>query len=163
VHGTLDFSRYLSLTPALLAVAGTNAFLEELLFRGLLMSKLNIAFGPYLSTFLQAVIFASWHVGITYTPYVLVFVVLYVFPVGLLAGYLTRSSGSILPSWIFHAGVDIPIYPGVPLLRLLDLGEIECEPDDRIRAPVDVGHTDTRRGYHRSRSESFLTDKTGDD
>ena len=110
VHGTLDVNRYLSLTPTLLVVAGMNAFLEELLFRGLLMSKLNIAFGPYLATFVQAVIFASWHVGITYTPVVLVFIVLDVFPLGLLAGYLTRSSGSILPGWLFHIGVDIAIY-----------------------------------------------------
>ena len=110
VHGTIDISRYLSLTPTLLVVAGTNAFLEELLFRGLLMSKLNMAFGPYLATFLQAVIFASWHVGVTYTPFLLVFLVLNVFPLGLLAGYLTRSSGSIFPSWLFHVGADIPIY-----------------------------------------------------
>jgi membrane protease YdiL (CAAX protease family) len=60
----------------------------------------------------QAVIFASWHIGVSYTASVLVFVVLLVFPLGLLAGYLTRSSGSILPSSILHAGVDIPIYLG---------------------------------------------------
>jgi uncharacterized protein len=112
VHGTIDFSRFLSLTPALLLVTSTNAFLEELLFRGLLMSKLNIAFGPYLATVVQAVIFASWHLGVTYTPFVLVFVVFFTFPLGLLAGYLTRSSGSILPSWLFHWGADMPIYLG---------------------------------------------------
>jgi uncharacterized protein len=112
VNGTISFSRYLGLTPALLAVVATNGFLEELLFRGLLMSKLNIAFGPYLSTFVQAVIFASWHIGVSYTSSVLVFVVLVVFPLGLMCGYLTRSSSSILPSSIFHAGADIPIYLG---------------------------------------------------
>jgi membrane protease YdiL (CAAX protease family) len=112
VHGAMDLSRYLRLTPALLLVAGTNAFLEELLFRGLLMSKLNIAFGPLLATFLQAVVFASWHVGITYTPFVLIFIAVDVFPLGLFAGYLTRSSGSIVPSWLFHAGADLAIYLG---------------------------------------------------
>ena len=112
VHGTIDFNRYLSLTPALVVVAGTNAFLEELLFRGLLMSKLNIVFGPYMATVVQAVIFASWHVGVTYTASVLGFVVLVVFPLGLIAGYLTRSSGSILPGWFFHAGADLSIYLG---------------------------------------------------
>ena len=112
IPGTLDLTRYLGLTPALLIVVAINAFLEELTFRGLLMSKLNIAFGPYLSTFVQAVIFASWHVGISYTSSVLLFVVLFVFPLGLIGGYLTRSSGSILPSSIFHAGADIPIYLG---------------------------------------------------
>jgi membrane protease YdiL (CAAX protease family) len=61
------------------------------------------------ATLVQAVIFASWHVGITYTPFVLLFIALYVFPLGLLAGYLTRSSGSILPGWLFHIGVDMAI------------------------------------------------------
>ena len=112
VHGTIDFSRYLSLTPALVVVVLTNAFLEELLFRGLLMSKLNIAFGPYAATLVQAIIFASRHVGVTYTASVLVFVVLFVFPLGLITGYLARSSGSILPGWFFHAGADLPIYLG---------------------------------------------------
>lgn len=111
-QGSLDFSRYLSLTPALLVVIGTNAFLEELFFRGLLMSKLNIAFGPYVATLVQAVIFTSWHAGITYTPFLLAFLLLFIFPVGLLAGYLTRSSGSILPAWLFHMGADIPLYVG---------------------------------------------------
>lgn len=111
-NGTLNFSRYLRLTPALLVVVGTNAFLEELFFRGLLMSKLNMAFGPYLATLVQAVIFTSWHAGVTYTPFVLVLLLLFIFPIGLLAGYLTRSSGSILPSWLFHMGADIPLYVG---------------------------------------------------
>jgi uncharacterized protein len=111
-NGSISFSRYLGLTPALLAAVAANGFLEELMFRGLLMSKLNIAFGPYLSTFVQAVIFASWHVGVSYTSSVLVFIVFVVFPLGLIGGYLTRSSGSILPSSIFHAGADMPIYLG---------------------------------------------------
>ena len=111
-NGTLDFSRYLNLTPALLVVVAANAFLEELFFRGLLMSKLNIAFGPYLATLVQAVIFTSWHAGITYTPFLVAFLIFFIFPVGLIAGYLTRSSGSILPAWLFHMGVDIPLYVG---------------------------------------------------
>lgn len=111
-NGTLDFGRYLSLTPALLVVVAANAFLEELFFRGLLMSRLNIAFGPYLATLVQAVIFTSWHAGVSYTPFLLIFLLLFIFPVGLLAGYLTRSSGSILPAWLFHMGADIPLYVG---------------------------------------------------
>jgi membrane protease YdiL (CAAX protease family) len=110
VHGTFDFNRYLSLTPALLAAVAANGFLEELMFRGLLMWRLNLVFGPLLATGVQAIIFASWHVGVTYTSSALVFVVLVVFPLGLIAGYLTRSSGSIVPSSLFHAGADMPIY-----------------------------------------------------
>ncbi|MGO4586928.1 CPBP family intramembrane glutamic endopeptidase [Arthrobacter sp. 2RAF6] len=112
VHGAFDFGRYLSLTPALLAAVAANGFLEELMFRGLLMSRLNLAFGPYLATFIQAAIFASWHVGVTYTASALLFIVLLAFPLGLIGGYLTRNSGSIIPSSLFHAGVDMPIYLG---------------------------------------------------
>jgi uncharacterized protein len=110
VHGTFDLGRYLGLTPALLVAVAANGFLEELMFRGLLMSRLNLAFGPYLATFIQAAIFASWHIGVTYAASALVLAVLFAFPLGLIGGYLTRSSGSIIPSSLFHAGADIPIY-----------------------------------------------------
>jgi membrane protease YdiL (CAAX protease family) len=110
--GDLSLSRYLSLTPALLVMVASNGFLEELTFRGLLMSRLNLVFGPFMSTLVQAVIFASWHLGVTYTPYLLVFVVFVIFPIGLIAGYLTRSAHSILAPSILHAGVDLPVYLG---------------------------------------------------
>jgi membrane protease YdiL (CAAX protease family) len=110
VNGTVTLSRYLSMTPALLVVVASNGFTEELLFRGLLMSKLNLLFGPILSTAVQALIFAFWHIGVTYTPLLLVFLVLAVFPLGLTAGYLTRSSNGIVAPSVFHAGADIPIY-----------------------------------------------------
>jgi membrane protease YdiL (CAAX protease family) len=110
VNGTIPVSRYLSMTPALLVLVTSNAFTEELLFRGLLMSRLNLVFGPILSTGVQAVIFAVWHIGVTYTPLLLMFLVLVVFPLGLIAGYLTRSSNGIVAPSIFHAGADIPIY-----------------------------------------------------
>ncbi|BCW75470.1 CPBP family intramembrane glutamic endopeptidase [Arthrobacter sp. NicSoilB11] len=111
-QGALDVARYLSLTPPLLTTAAANGFLEELMFRGLLLSKLNIAFGPYGATGIQAAIFASWHVGVTYTASALIFIGLFAFPLGLIGGYLTRSSGSIIPAPLFHAGAEIPIYLG---------------------------------------------------
>jgi membrane protease YdiL (CAAX protease family) len=110
VNGTVTLSRYVSMTPALLVLVAANGFTEELLFRGLLMSRLNLVFGPILSTGVQAVIFAAWHIGVTYTPLLLMFLVLVVFPLGLIAGYLTRSSNGIVAPSIFHAGADIPIY-----------------------------------------------------
>jgi uncharacterized protein len=109
-NGTLTFSHYLALTPALLVLVLSNGFLEELLFRGLFLQKYNAFFGPYLSNVVQAVIFALAHVGVSYTPFALLFIVLFVFPLGLLTGYLMRSSNGILAGSLFHAGADIPIY-----------------------------------------------------
>ncbi|HEY7779901.1 MAG TPA: CPBP family intramembrane glutamic endopeptidase [Ktedonobacterales bacterium] len=108
--GPVSLHRYLALTPALLVVVLSNGFLEELVFRGLFLRKYNAFFGPYLSNVLQAVVFALAHVGVTYTPFALAFIVLIVFPLGLLAGYLMRSSNGIVASSLFHAGADIPIY-----------------------------------------------------
>ncbi len=109
-HGTLTLSHYLALTPALLVLVLSNGFLEELLFRGLFLQKYNTFFGPSLSNVVQAVIFALAHVGVSYTPFALLFIVLFVFPLGLLTGYLMRSSNGILAGSLFHAGADIPIY-----------------------------------------------------
>ncbi len=109
-NGTLTLNHYLALTPALLVLVLSNGFLEELLFRGLFLQKYNAFFGPYLSNVVQAVIFALAHVGLSYTPFALLFIVLIVFPLGLLLGYLMRSSNGILAGSLFHAGADIPIY-----------------------------------------------------
>jgi uncharacterized protein len=114
IHGTLTLSQYLTLTPALLLLVFSNGFLEELLFRGLFLQKYKAVFGPFLANVVQAAIFAYAHIGVSYTPFVLLFVVLVVFPLGLLLGYLMRQSNGILAGWLFHAGGDIVIY--VPFL-----------------------------------------------
>jgi membrane protease YdiL (CAAX protease family) len=109
-HGVMTTGRVLALTPALLAVVVCNGFLEELVFRGLFLRKYNAVFGPYLANVLQAAIFALAHAGVSYTPFALLFIALIVFPLGLLCGFLMRSSHGIVASSLFHAGADIPIY-----------------------------------------------------
>jgi len=110
MHGAMTTSHVLALTPALLMVVLGNGFLEELIFRGLFLRKYNAVFGPYLANAVQAAIFALAHVGVSYTPFALLFIVLIVFPLGLLLGYLMRSSNGIVAGSLFHAGADIPIY-----------------------------------------------------
>jgi membrane protease YdiL (CAAX protease family) len=109
-HGTITFSRYLALAPALLVLVISNGFQEEFLFRGLFLQRYNAFFGAYVANILQALIFAFAHAGITYTPSALVFILVAVFPLGLVAGYLMRSSDGVVAPAILHAGVDIPIY-----------------------------------------------------
>jgi len=98
------------LTPALLILVISNGFQEEFLFRGLFLQRYNAFFGAYVSNILQALVFAFAHAGVTYTPNALVFILVSVFPLGLIAGYLMRSSNGVIAPAIFHAGVDIPIY-----------------------------------------------------
>ena len=109
-NGTVTPGRFLTWTPALLVMVISNGFQEELLFRGLFLQKFHDFFGIHGSNFLQAAVFALAHIGVTYTPSALVFIVLYVFPLGLLTGYLMRTTDSVIAPAIFHAGTDIPIY-----------------------------------------------------
>lgn len=109
-RGVLNTSQVLAVTPALLTIVLCNGFLEELVFRGLFLRSYNGVFGPYLANVVQAAIFALAHVGVSYTPFALLFIALIVFPLGLLLGYLMRSSHGIIAGTLFHAGADIPIY-----------------------------------------------------
>jgi uncharacterized protein len=110
VREALPLHRFLALTPALLVLSLSNGFQEELLFRGLFLQKYLAVFGKHSANLLQAVIFTIAHAGITYTPTALLFLVLVVFPLGLITGYLMRTTRGMLAPVIFHAGTDIPIY-----------------------------------------------------
>jgi membrane protease YdiL (CAAX protease family) len=88
----------------------SNGFQEEFLFRGLFLQKYDWLFGARVANVLQALIFAIAHAGVTYTPVALLFIVLIIFPTGLVAGYLMRATHGVIAPAIFHAGVDIPLY-----------------------------------------------------
>ncbi len=109
---TLTLDRFLTLTPALLVVSMSNGFTEEVVVRGLFLQKFNAFFNPPVSNVLQAIIFSSAHAGITYSPSVLLFIVLYVFPLGLATGYLMRATKGLLVPGIFHGALDMGIYLG---------------------------------------------------
>jgi membrane protease YdiL (CAAX protease family) len=108
-NGPLTVARFVSLTPALLVVSLSNGFEEEFLTRGLFLQKYETFFSARASNVLQAVVFSTAHVGVTYTPTILVFLVI-VFLLGLFAGYLMRTTNSVLTPGIFHGALDMGIY-----------------------------------------------------
>lgn len=110
IQGEMTVERYLALTPALLIMVVSNGFEEEFLFRGLVLQPYIATFGWFGANILQALIFAFAHIGITYTPNALFFILVAVFPLGLIAGRLMRMSDGVVAPAIFHAAVDIPIY-----------------------------------------------------
>lgn len=109
-HGDMSISRYLTLMPALLVLVVTNGFQEEFLFRGLFVQRYNAVLGAVGANIVQALVFAAAHAGVTYTPITLIFLAAFVFPLGLLCGYLMRSSDGVVAPALFHAGADLPIY-----------------------------------------------------
>ena len=105
----VTLSRFLALTPALIVLVLCNGLREELWFRGLFLKKYGKFLSPVAANLLAAIIFASFHVQVTYTPALAPFLGIALVS-GLFYGYLMQKSGSILASTLFHAGMDIPIF-----------------------------------------------------
>ena len=105
----VTWARFLALTPALLILVLSNGLREELWFRGLFLKKYGTFLSPAASNLIQGTIFASFHLQVRYTPYLIVFVGI-TFILGLWLGYMMKESGSLLGPAVFHAGADIPIY-----------------------------------------------------
>ena len=106
-------AKLLPVVPWVLLFVLTNAFMEELLFRGLLIGRYEPLMGKWLALLATAIPFALAHVQVNYTAQVAGFVA-FVFVLGLMWGWLMQTSKSIWGSVLFHAGADIavilPIY-----------------------------------------------------
>jgi membrane protease YdiL (CAAX protease family) len=101
-----------SLEPAALAAVGLafamlNAFVEEVLFRGVILHHLTHALGAWLAVLAQALAFGMLHLdGYPYGP---VGVAL-TFAYALLLGALRLRSGGLLAVWIAHVCADVVIF-----------------------------------------------------
>jgi len=108
----LTFGSVISWAPWVFIFVFANGFKEEVQFRGLFLKKYEALLGVGLSNFLQATIFASAHLGETYSPVILIFLVI-VFLLGLAYGAIIQKTNSLLGSVLFHAGSDIPVILGI--------------------------------------------------
>ncbi|MEN6436523.1 MAG: type II CAAX endopeptidase family protein [Anaerolineaceae bacterium] len=108
----LTLDRVVSWAPYILIFVLANAAMEELLFRGLFLKKLEPFYGKFLSNFLIALIFTGLHGMATYTSDKFIFLAV-LLPLALLWGYVMQKTDSIWGSILFHAGMDIPIMLGI--------------------------------------------------
>lgn len=108
----LTAERMIPWIPWLLLVVLSNATLEELLFRGLFLRKLEPFFGKFIPVLLVAVVFTLLHKGVAYTTNELIFLAA-TFPLAILWGVLMQKTDSLWGSILFHAGMDIPIFLGL--------------------------------------------------
>ena len=102
-----------ALIPILIYAVIQTGLSEEILFRGLLGKRFIKKFGFNVGNTIQAILFGLVH-GIPFglvTGNVLVTVLLIFLPgsMGWIQGWMNeqRSSGSIIPSWILHATINI--------------------------------------------------------
>ncbi len=110
--GDLTLARVLPWTPWVLLAALANGALEEILFRGLFLRKLEPFFGKFLANVLIALVFTVIHQGSYYTSDQYIFLTV-LFPLALAWGYVMQKTDSVWASILFHAGMDIPIFLGI--------------------------------------------------
>jgi membrane protease YdiL (CAAX protease family) len=85
-----------------------NGFMEELIFRGVLLGRLNAFFRPFWSILLTSVCFAAPHLTVIYQPNVILFSGI-TFILGMICGYAMYYTRSIIAPVIIHAGADLMI------------------------------------------------------
>lgn len=85
-----------------------NSLMEELIFRGIFLDKLNSLFKPGWSILLTSVCFAVPHLTVNYSPNVLFFTGI-VFVLGMICGYAMHYTRSIIAPLLIHAGADLMI------------------------------------------------------
>lgn len=86
--------------------------MEELLFRGLFLGKLEPIVGVHMSVFLLAVIFTGIHSWVSYSADNRIFLA-FTFPLALALGYIMKKTDSVWGSSLLHAGMDIPTMLGI--------------------------------------------------
>jgi membrane protease YdiL (CAAX protease family) len=85
-----------------------NGFMEELIFRGIFLEKLNLLFNHHFSIFMTSVCFAVPHIIVSYQPNVVLFAGI-CFVLGMICGYAMHYTRSIIAPALIHAGADLMI------------------------------------------------------
>ena len=101
-------NKLLSLSPWILLFVLSNAFMEELLFRGLFLKMYEPFLGKGVSNLLTAIIFTLIHTQVTYAPQMLQFLLI-VLTLSLAWGYLIQKTDSLWGAVLFHAAGDCMI------------------------------------------------------
>jgi membrane protease YdiL (CAAX protease family) len=109
----LSWGRILPWTPWILIMVLSNAANEELIFRGLLIGKLEPFLGRFATNLVTTIPFVVMHAGNDYMSDAFVFLALQLLPLSLAWCWLMQKSNSIWGSLLFHAAMDIPIFVGI--------------------------------------------------
>lgn len=108
----LNIARIIPWVPWILIFVLANATMEEIMFRGLFLRKLEPFYGKFISNFLVAFVFTVLHRAANYTSDQYLFLAI-LFPLALAWGYIMQKTDAVWGSILFHAGMDIPIILGI--------------------------------------------------
>jgi len=98
--------------PWILIFVLSNAFMEELHFRGLFLGKLEPFLGRGFANLAVAIVFTLVHAPVEYTPDIIQFLAILFF-LALAWGYVIQKTDSLWGSVLFHAGADLLIIVGI--------------------------------------------------
>jgi membrane protease YdiL (CAAX protease family) len=104
----LGAARLMSLAPWMLLFVASNAFMEELLFRGLFLGRYEPLIGRWPTVLSTGLAFTLAHMQVKYAPELLVFLVV-TFGFSIAWGWLMQKTESLWGSVLFHAGADLLI------------------------------------------------------
>lgn len=105
-------NRLLAFAPWTLLFVFSNAFMEELHFRGLLLKPFERLLGRHPANLCIALFFTLSHAPVQYTPNILVFLAI-LLVLALAWGYVIQKTESLWGSVLFHAGADLMIIVGI--------------------------------------------------
>ena len=112
----LGTAKLVSLAPWIALFVISNAFMEELLFRGLFLGRYEPLIGKGLAVLSTALAFTLAHMQVTYAPQ-MAFFLLVTFVLSLAWAWLMQKTKSLWGSVLFHAGADlliiVPIFAGL--------------------------------------------------
>lgn len=89
-----------------------NGFMEELLFRGLFLKKLEPILGESFASLTIAVVFSALHFGVGYTSDQWMFQVILLLLAMAFAAVMQKTR-ALWPAALFHAGMDISVMLGI--------------------------------------------------
>jgi membrane protease YdiL (CAAX protease family) len=105
-------ARLMTWLPWILVFALANGFMEELLFRGVFLRRLEPLVGAGAANVLTALVFSVSPMKIGFVSNVFVFAGI-TFLLGLVWGYIIQKTDTIWGAALFHAGADVLIVVGV--------------------------------------------------
>jgi membrane protease YdiL (CAAX protease family) len=108
----ISADRLLAYAPWILLFVFTNAFMEEIHFRGLLLKPFERLLGRHGANLCIALFFTLAHAPVQYAPDILAFLAI-LLVLALAWGYVIQKTESLWGSVLFHAGADLLIILGI--------------------------------------------------
>ena len=106
VESQLTFGTFIAYTPIFLIYSVSNAFAEEIFFRGAGLKFLQGKSNFWTANIIQSVFFGAIHIINPMSSNTALFVILTFF-LGLIWGYLTKKTNSLIPAVTLHVAADM--------------------------------------------------------